>query len=87
MILHGLKHCKIAQGSEIANEEQQGAVGGLRHLKPHFLFQRQIIHGHFLYTENICFIASKGEKTLNVRVVTCVLRKTIQDIMKNNFGL
>lgn len=48
--MQGLKQCKIAQGSEIANEQQRGAVwgavGGLRHLKPYFWFQR---HLHIIY--------------------------------------
>lgn len=56
--MQGLKQCKIAQGSEIANEQQQGAVGGAfgeggETLLP--VFQRQIIYGRLsLYSKHLC---------------------------------
>lgn len=55
-----LKHCKIAQGLEIANKQQQGAVGdvlggGGGHLKPYFLFTKAInLRSLSLYSKHPC---------------------------------
>ena len=65
-MMQELKHCKIAQGLEIANEQQWSAVGatkgGVRDLKPYLLFQWQIICGPILCTRNICVITLKRVK-------------------------